>query len=62
MDQLGVWDCALSPFTAFEEIPAKHMEAWGVAMDKVQWDQSSPDNSASHYSDQSIIKLDILAA
>ena len=35
MDQLGVWDCALSPFTAFEEIPAIHREAWGVAMDKV---------------------------
>ena len=28
----------------------------------VQWDQSSPGNSASHYSDQSIIKLDFLAA
>ena len=24
----------------------------------VQWDQSSPGNSASHYSDQSMIKLD----
>ena len=28
----------------------------------VQWDQSSPGNSASRYSDQSIIKLDFLAA
>ena len=28
----------------------------------VQWDQSSPGNSASHYSDESIIKLDFLAA
>ena len=26
----------------------------------VQWDQSSPGNSASHYSDQTIIKLDFL--
>ena len=31
-------------------------------MNEVQWDQSSPDISASHYSDQSIIKLDFLAA
>ena len=28
----------------------------------VQWDQSSPGNSASHYSDQSMIKLNFLAA
>jgi len=28
----------------------------------VQWDQSSPGNSASHYSDQSMIKLDFSAA
>ena len=26
---------------------------------EVQWDQSSPGNSASHYSDQSGIKLDL---
>ena len=29
---------------------------------EVQWDQSSPGNSASHYSDQSWIKLDFSAA
>ena len=29
---------------------------------KVQWNKSSPGSSASHYSDQSIIKLDFLAA
>ena len=28
----------------------------------LQWDQSSPGNSASHYSDQSMIKLDFSAA
>ena len=28
----------------------------------VQWDQSSPGNSASHYSDQSMIKLNFSAA
>ena len=28
---------------------------------KVQWDQCSPGNSASHYSDQSMMKLDFLA-
>ena len=31
-------------------------------MKDLQWDQSSPGNSASHYSDQSIITLDFLAA
>ena len=29
---------------------------------EVQWDQSSPGNSASHYSHQSLIKLDFSAA
>ena len=28
----------------------------------VQWNQSSSGDSASHYSDQSIVKLDFLAA
>ena len=28
----------------------------------VQWDKSSPGNSASHYSDQIIIKLNFLVA
>ena len=27
----------------------------------IQWDQCSPGNSASHYSDQSMMKLDFLA-
>ena len=30
------------------------------AHELLQWDQSSPGNSASHYSDQSIIELDFL--
>ena len=35
IDKLGAWECALSPFTALEEVPAQHREAWGLAMNKV---------------------------
>ena len=35
IDRLGVWDCVLSPFSAIEEVPAQHREAWAMAMDKV---------------------------
>ena len=35
IDQLGAWDCALSPFQAISEVPAQHREAWAMAMDKV---------------------------
>ena len=35
IDRLGVWECVLSPFSAIEEIPAQHREAWAMAMDKV---------------------------
>ena len=34
---------------------------WSTSIE-LQWDQSSPGNSASHYSDQSMIKLDFSAA
>ena len=34
----------------------------GSSVNQVQWDQSSPGNSASHYSDQSMNKLDFCAA
>ena len=30
-----MWDCVLSPFQAIEEIPAQHVGAWALAMDKV---------------------------
>ena len=34
IDKLGVWDCILSPFSAIEEVPAQHREAWAMAMDQ----------------------------
>ena len=34
IDKLGVWDCVLSTFSAIEEVPAQHREAWAMAMDR----------------------------
>ena len=42
-------------YNCIENLPSQQKEI-------VQWDQSSPGNSASHYSDQSMINLIFLAA
>ncbi|MCP4269864.1 MAG: hypothetical protein GY777_30545 [Candidatus Brocadiaceae bacterium] len=35
IDALDAWECALSRFSAIEEIPAQHKETWASAIDTV---------------------------